>query len=139
MLPTTAYGNYCARLIFGIGRGRLEVLIIWRGNGFWVPLSLLLAVLAMCLGLHEAGFDLAHSDILTAHAWPFATAFAAAGLVNVGYGARANRGRDLIALDRTTGMRVRVGTRHSFYGVAMELWGVAFLVAAAALFAFRQP
>jgi hypothetical protein len=112
-------------------------LIVYRGYGMIVLFSLILVMGALVLGLHESGVDLKASSLLHDHAWPLGGAFAVTGVVNVVYGLIANRGRNRAAIDPTTGLRVRMGTRHSLYFIPVEIWGIGYLVVAGVFFASR--
>jgi hypothetical protein len=99
---------------------------VWRGYGIWF-LFVPLVTLGAAAYVDEQWKGIVDTWRL------FGLATALAGVICLAAGLVINRRGPFQAIDRTTGLLVTVSSRHSVYGIPVQYWGLALLLAAGAM------
>jgi hypothetical protein len=101
----------------------------YRGKGFWVLFIAFFGAGGAQLGAERLGL----LPLLPTRSTPLAIGCFLTGMICLVWGLILNAGPPIRAVDRLTGLVVTIKTRHSLYGIAMQYWGVLFLLIAALL------
>jgi hypothetical protein len=104
------------------------MIVIWRGHG-WLVLAIPFVVFFMLgAGPWVPGFDAWWKPMRGTTALE-ALVLGVSGLLVLAFGLLADRGAAQWVIDPITGHECRRRTRHSLYGVPMQLWGLAGIAA----------
>jgi hypothetical protein len=108
------------------------IIVAWRGLGYWVALIPLAVVEAM-FGVTEWPAAKAALPFAVPGPQVSVVLLATTGLVTAAWGFIANRGPGSLVIDPVTGHEFVLRTRHSFYWLPMQVWGLLELAGALAL------
>jgi hypothetical protein len=100
--------------------------IVWRGYGIWF-LFVPFVTLGAAAYVDQQWKGIVDTGLL------FVLATALAGVICLGAGIVINRGGPFQVIDRMTGLLVTIRSRHSVYGIPVQYWGLALLLAAGAM------
>jgi hypothetical protein len=106
--------------------------ITWRGHGHWaalLPLFVLFALFGASMLLQTLiGFN-------PRRLGPYigVIVLGVSGAIVTVWGFIANRSRPALAIDAVTGHEFVLRTRHSLYGLPMQIWGMVEIAAAITL------
>lgn len=101
-----------------------NILLIWKGYGFVVPVIVFLVSLVLQYSLDEVFYQ----GYYTSAQWPYIAALVIAAIAVWFLGKKINKNTERILLDPDTGEEVRIVNCHSLFWIRVEYWAPILLV-----------
>ncbi|WP_018248368.1 hypothetical protein [Orenia marismortui] len=99
-------------------------MIIWSGAGILVPIVTFLSLILSELSIE---FLFNSQNYYQEHGWPKLVGFLIAGVICKITEKKLNKNWNSIFIDKETGEEVVIKTKHTFFFITMEMWGMIML------------